>query len=438
VSGAGKHCFVAGAYGFIGRHVVAALLADGWKVTGGGRDLKRARALMPAIDWVAVDFNRDTDAKVWQRRLKGCDVVFNCVGVLQSGFRDRSRRIHVDATRAMFRGAAAAGVGRIVHMSALGADSRGKTAFARDKAAADAALTKIDIDAVILRPSLVYARDSYGGTAMMRALAGPPGLILIPAGAIAFEPIHADDLGKVVVRCLDSRVPGRRMYEVGGPETLSLRAIVAEMRAWLGFPPARFVSVPTVLMRPLLWLGDIAGWLGNPNAFRSTTLTQALAMPRARSDAIIQATGMTPRPMREALAAEPAAAQDRLHARLGFAGPALRIALGLFWIVSGLTVVIPTSFTAARTIAEGAGVPAQWSGWAVAIGAAIDVLLGLPMLIGIRVRAAALLQVALALVYVIALSALVPVLWLDPLGALAKALPVIFAALAVAAMTEDR
>jgi len=103
VSGAGKRCFVAGAYGFIGRHVVAALLADGWRVTGGGRDLKRARALMPAIDWVAVDFNRDTDTKVWQRRLKGCDAVVNCIGVLQSGLRDRSRRIHVDATRAMFR-----------------------------------------------------------------------------------------------------------------------------------------------------------------------------------------------------------------------------------------------------------------------------------------------------------------------------------------------
>ena len=160
----------------------------------------------------------------------------NCVGVLQSGARDSSRRVHVDATVALFKGAAAAGVKRIVHLSALGADADGKTAFARTKAAADAALADIGVDAVILRPSLVYARDSYGGTAFMRALAGLPGIIPIPAGVL-FDPIHADDLALIVVRCLDRGAVAPRLYEIGGPQRLSLGQIVAEMRAWLGFPP---------------------------------------------------------------------------------------------------------------------------------------------------------------------------------------------------------
>ena len=64
---------------------------------------------MPDIEWLAVEFNRDFDAEIWRLRLADCDALVNCVGVLQSGCFDDSHRIHVKATMAMFRGAAAAG-----------------------------------------------------------------------------------------------------------------------------------------------------------------------------------------------------------------------------------------------------------------------------------------------------------------------------------------
>jgi hypothetical protein len=337
----------------------------------------------------------------------------------------------------MFAGAMAADVKRIVHVSALGADENGKTAFARTKAKADAALVAIGADAVILRPSLVYARDSYGGTAFMRALAGLPGIVPIPPG-VAFDPIHADDLAAIVVRCLDrSKVPPG-LYEVGGPERLTLREIVGEMRRWLGFGSARAVSVPAWLMRPLLWLGDLAGWLGNPSALRSTTLAQAFATPPAHSDAIVGATGVHPRPMREALATEPASVADRLHARLGFAGPALRIALGAFWVLSGLIALTPAAFEAGRTILEAAGFRTPNADPLIVASAALDIVVGVPMLIGFRVRAAALGQIALTLAYVAALGVLIPELWTDPLGALLKPLALMFASVVVAAMAEDR
>lgn len=431
-------CFVAGAYGFLGRHIVSALVANGWTVTAGGRDIAKARRLMPGVEWVAVDFNRDIDAPGWAERLAGCDAVVNCVGVLQSGLRDDSRRIHVEATQAMIEGARVAGVRRVVHISALGADAAGSTAFARDKAAGDAAVAAIDIDTIILRPSLVYARDTYGGTRMLRALAGLPAVVPLFAGETKFEPIHADDLAQIVVRCLDAGVPARRTYEIGGPQVISMRGIVAEMRQWLGFGQARFIHAPSMLMRPLLWIGDVVGWLGAPSVMRSTTLAQALAMPRARSAALIKATGIVPRTMREALAAEPATAEDRLAARLGFALPALRIGLGAFWLVSGVVTLLPGPFAAARTIAEAAGVPPAWSAPAVAAMAMIDAALGLPMLIGVKVRLVALLQAGTALAYLLVLGLLVPSLFLDPLGSLVKIVPVLFASLVVAAASEER
>jgi len=89
--------FVAGASGFIGHHVASALLAAGATVVGGARDPARAARAVPGIEWVAVDFNSDIDPAIWRGRLAGFDALVNCVGVLQSGWRGHSRRVHVEA-----------------------------------------------------------------------------------------------------------------------------------------------------------------------------------------------------------------------------------------------------------------------------------------------------------------------------------------------------
>jgi uncharacterized protein YbjT (DUF2867 family) len=429
--------FVAGAAGFIGEHVTRALVADGWAVIGGARDLASARRLLPEIEWVRVDFGRDTDPETWRKRLDGCDALVNCVGILQSSWRDQSRRVHVDATVALFEGARRAGVRRLLHISALGADAAGATDFARDKAAADSALETMD-GTIVLRPSLVYALANHGGTALIRALAGLPGVVPIPSGDITFDPIHAEDLAAIAVRCLDPRVDAKGIFDVGGPQRLTLREIVDEQRTWLGFGGARLVEIPDWILAAALRLGDLVGWLGNPGPMRSTTVVQARAMPRANSGAIVSLTGIQPRTMREAFASTPSSSAARLEARLGFAVPALRIALGLFWIVSGLIALMPGSFGTARTIAEAAGVAPGWSGWFVTAGALVDLALGLPMLVGVAVRKVALVQATLCTLYVVALSVLLPVLWLDPLGPLAKVVPLIFAALIVAAAAGNR
>jgi hypothetical protein len=142
--------------------------------------------------------------------------------------------------------------------------------------------------------------------------------------------------------------------------------------------------------------------------------------------------------MQQGLGSTPASSAERLEARLGFPLPALRIALGLFWIASGLIALLPGPFENAKTIAEAAGVSPDFSGSLIVLAALANIVLGVPMLIGIAVRRVALAQAALGAVYVIVLSVLVPALWLDPLGPLVKAVPLIFAALVVAAAAGNR
>ncbi len=114
-------CLVTGAYGFIGSEVVAALRRDGVTVVGAGRDLELARRIHPDIEWIACDFNTDVAVAQWLPRLAGIDVVVNCVGILQGSLRDDADRIHADATIALFEACAAAGVKRLVHVSAVSA-----------------------------------------------------------------------------------------------------------------------------------------------------------------------------------------------------------------------------------------------------------------------------------------------------------------------------
>lgn len=86
-------CLVTGAYGFIGREVVAALKREGVTAIGAGRDLHVARRVLSDIDWVACHFNKDVEVSAWAPRLEGIDAVVNCVGILQGSMSDSAERI---------------------------------------------------------------------------------------------------------------------------------------------------------------------------------------------------------------------------------------------------------------------------------------------------------------------------------------------------------
>ena len=79
----------------------------------------------------------------------------NCVGILQGSLRDDASRIHVDSTIALFQACVAAGIKRLVHISAVSAEADVESSYARSKAKADAALEKLDLDWLIVKPSLV-------------------------------------------------------------------------------------------------------------------------------------------------------------------------------------------------------------------------------------------------------------------------------------------
>lgn len=429
---------IIGAYGFIGSHVAANLAARGHTIVAAGRDLAFGRKRYPHFEWLHCDLNRDLSAETWLPRLANVDIVINCAGVLQSTIRDSSANIHHKGPAALFEACEQGGVKRVIQISALGAGDRTGTAFGRDKASGDTALQTHKLNWVILRPSLIYARGVYGGTAMIRGLAG---LLLISprlAGDPMFQPVHMDDLAEVVARFCEPEARPRAILNVVGPEELPLSEITQRVHAWLGFGKAAEVTVPRWLLNAGAKIGDAVGWLGARTSFRTTALKQMDVPNVAPLEPLVKITGFTPRPMAEALAADPAQVQDRWHARLFFLKPLARIVLSLFWIVSGLVLLDPISFSYAAGVIIQMGLSADLAGPVAIAGGIIDIALGLLLLFGWRVRSVIAAMILASLGYMIALTISLPGLWLDALGTLTKIVPLIVLMLMVAAIEDKR
>lgn len=431
-------CLVTGAYGFIGSEVVAALKREGLTVIGCGRDLELARRINPGIEWIACDFNKDVTPSHWAPRLAGIDVVVNCVGILQGSLRDDAERIHAQATIALFEAAAAAGVRRIVHVSAVSAETGVPTAYARSKARADAGLATLDANWLIVKPSLVIGRGAFGGTSLMRGLAGLPFMLLLPGeGRERFQPIALDDLGCGIAKLAMCSEPSRTILNAAGPETISLRGILVAYRNWLGFGHAREIALPLPLLRLLLRLGDAAGTIGYVTSARTTSLEQLRYDTLVDGTAFAAACGRV-KGFKETLAAWPATLQDRLHARSFFAVPVLQITTALFWILTGVLTLTPASFASATALLGEAGFGASLAKAVVAAGSVADIVAGALFLLPDWVRRAGAAQLLLSAFYLAGLTVVAPGLWADHFGPLLKVLPMMAATLVVMAFQEKR
>jgi len=428
---------VTGAYGFLGAQIAARLHAAGHDVTGCGRDIRFGRRILPGLTWIACDYNKDVTAEVWAPRLQGIDAVVNCVGILQATRRDSADRIHRQAPAALFAACEQVGVHRVVQISALGVEA--DTDYARTKAAGDQALRPTGLDWVILKPSLVYGRGAYGGTSLLRGLAGLPGIVpAIDGGGQRFQPVHIDDLAAIVADMLEPGAARRAEVAVVGPEILTVRDIILTYRRWLGFPDAPVISMPAALGRVLTAFGDLAGWLGTPTPLRSTALTQMVHGSVNEPGSGLSTLPAAPVRMADALAAMPATVQDRWHARLYFLKPLLRIALGVFWLATGIVTLLPAGFAQATVLARHVALPGLPAEALVTGGAILDTVLGLMLLVRWRVVAAGWVQIALALLYMALLTAAAPSLWADALGPLVKVVPIVAATLVMIAIERER
>ncbi len=220
---------VFGGSGFVGRHVVRALVKRGYRVRVAVRRPDLAGFLQPLgmVGQIhAVQANLRYPDSV-AAAVKGAAAVVNLVGILQEGGRQSFAGVQANGARVIAQACAGAGIARLVQVSAIGADHDSKSLYARSKAEGEAAVLAAVPGAVILRPSIVFGpEDGFFNrfAALARVL---PALPLVGGGETRFQPVFVGDVAEAVARGVDGVVAGGRVYELGGPEVKSFRELLA-------------------------------------------------------------------------------------------------------------------------------------------------------------------------------------------------------------------
>jgi uncharacterized protein YbjT (DUF2867 family) len=226
---------VLGGTGFVGRALIAQLVE---RAGGGGIQIvvpsrrpprHKALASLPGVQLVAADVH---DPAALARLLVGCDAVVNLVAILHGSAADFDR-VHVALPRTLAEACRGAGVRRLVHVSALGADAQAPSNYLRSKAAAEAVLQQAGLDLTLLRPSVIFgAEDRFLNLfgAMQKLLPVVP-----LAGADArFQPVWVEDVARAIATCLDDPTTIGATIECAGPRVYSLAELVRLAGRWSG------------------------------------------------------------------------------------------------------------------------------------------------------------------------------------------------------------
>jgi NADH dehydrogenase len=159
------------------------------------------------------------------RASEGASAVVNLVGILAPKGAQTFEAVQAEGARAVAEAAAAQGA-TLVQVSAIGANPEGATPYQRSKAAGEKAALVVP-GAVVLRPSVMFGPEDdffnrFAGLAQIL-----PVMPLIGDGKMRFQPVFVGDVAEAIARAVDGHVAGGKVYELGGPQVLSLEEVFA-------------------------------------------------------------------------------------------------------------------------------------------------------------------------------------------------------------------
>ncbi len=218
-----------GGSGFVGKYITQQMARAGWRVRVAVRRPQEAihvKTLGGVGQVEPIQANiRDEDST--RAAIAGADAVINCVGLLQESGSQTFEALHVQGAERIARLSAEAGIARLVHISALGADPLADSAYASTKGKGEAAVLKAFPEAVILRPSVIFGtEDNFFNR--FATLARYTLVIPVVGADSLLQPVYVDDVAAAAkTAVLDASTQG--VYELGGPDKASLRELLKYM-----------------------------------------------------------------------------------------------------------------------------------------------------------------------------------------------------------------
>jgi uncharacterized protein YbjT (DUF2867 family) len=420
-----------GATGFLGRHLLPALLARGHQVVCAVRN---PGALPdPGLPAIRVDFTRDHAASDWLPRLPGIDAVVNAVGIIREQGDQSFDAIHYRAPAALFQACAQAGVVRVIQVSALGADREARARYHLSKRQADEALAALPLASSIVQPSVVYGADGTSA-ALFTTLATLPVLGLPGGGGQAIQPVHVDDVVEAVLRLLESAPAkaGERIALVG-PQALTLKSFLLRLGQSMQAGKRLVLPVPMALAR----LGASLASRLPGSLLDAETLAMLERGNTADAHAITALLGRPPIPVEQFIA--PAQREAvRVQANLNWLLPLLRLSIALVWIFTGIVSLGLYPVADSLDLLGRSGVPESLRSFMLYGAAALDLAIGIGILVLRRRYWLWLLQLALILFYTLVITLRLPEFWLHPYAPMLKNLPMLAAIVVLMQLEKSR
>lgn len=303
-----------GGGGFLGRYVTQELLRRGVRVRIAERDPRKAWFVKPLgglgqTQFIAADIARP---ELVERALAGADAAVNLVGLLKGNF----QAVHVAGARNVAEAARRAGATALVQVSAIGADPESPSAYGRTKGEGEQAVCATFPDATIIRPSILFGPEDqfvnrFAG--MIRLLPAVP--VIRPA--VRFQPAYVADVARAIASTLLN--PGAhagKIYELGGPEVISMLDLNRQIAGLIGRDPA-LLPVPDAVAQAMARFG---GWApGAPMTWDQWLMLQRDNVVGAGAKGFA-ALGIDPSPL--AAIAPDWLVQYRRHGRFGSAAKA--------------------------------------------------------------------------------------------------------------------
>jgi NADH dehydrogenase len=218
---------VFGGSGFLGRHVVNALARRDYRIRVAVRRPELAGHLQPLgkVGQIhAVQANLRYPDSI-QAAMQGASVAINLVGILAEGGAQKFDSVQAEGAAVVAKAAAAAG-GRMVQISAIGADANSDSRYARSKAAGEQAVLAALPKAVIMRPSLVFGPEDDFINRFAALARISPVVPLVGGGMTKMQPVYVGDVASAVAQAVDGKAKQGAIYELGGPEVLTMREII--------------------------------------------------------------------------------------------------------------------------------------------------------------------------------------------------------------------
>ncbi len=218
-----------GGSGFVGRYITRRMAKAGWRVRVAVRRPNEAMHVKTygVVGQVEPVFCNIRDDNSVRAVTAGADVVINCVGTFDRSGKNNFDAVQNEGAARIARIAAAEGVQRLVHISAIGADPESPSLYGQSKGRGEDAILAAFPSAVILRPSVMFGvEDQFFNRFATMTRFGP--VLPIVGGNTRFQPVYVDDVAAAAQMGAEGQAaPG--IYELGGPDVNTFRELMKEM-----------------------------------------------------------------------------------------------------------------------------------------------------------------------------------------------------------------